>query len=293
MAQTPKYPLYIVSKGRADTRLTSKALERMETPYHIIVEAQEFDEYAAVIDPGKILILDQAFKDKYDTFQDTPNITSTGSGPARNFAWEHSIKAGFDRHWVMDDNIRHFYRLHNNLKIVVSDGTVFRAMEDFADRYTNLAMCGPQYQMFAPRKRKMSPLIMNTRVYSCNLIKNDVDFRWRGRFNEDTDLSLRMLKEGWCTALFIAFLQGKANTLKMKGGNTDTVYVAGTMPKSMMIVDMHPDVAKLVWKFGRYHHHVDYRKFKKNKLIRRKGVKIDIEPNEYGMQLQMRRASDA
>ena len=32
----PKYPLYIVSKGRADSRLTSKALEKMLVPYYIV-----------------------------------------------------------------------------------------------------------------------------------------------------------------------------------------------------------------------------------------------------------------
>jgi len=44
------------------------------------------------------------------------------------------------------------------------------------------------------------------------LIRNDVPYRWRGRYNEDTDLSLRMLKDRWCTIQFNAFLQGKAAT---------------------------------------------------------------------------------
>jgi len=48
---------------------------------------------------------------------------------------------------------------------------------------------------------------------------------------------------------------------------------------------MHPDVSELVWKFGRWHHHVDYKPFKKNKLIRRDDIAIPSEPNEYGMRL--------
>ena len=40
----PKYPIYIVSKGRADTRLTAKALEAMEVPYYIVVENQEYQD---------------------------------------------------------------------------------------------------------------------------------------------------------------------------------------------------------------------------------------------------------
>jgi len=37
----PKYPVYIVSKGRWKTRLTSKALDRINVPYYIVVEAHE------------------------------------------------------------------------------------------------------------------------------------------------------------------------------------------------------------------------------------------------------------
>jgi hypothetical protein len=47
----PKYPIYIVSKGRWETRLTSKALDRINVPYHIVVEAHERDQYAAVVGP--------------------------------------------------------------------------------------------------------------------------------------------------------------------------------------------------------------------------------------------------
>ena len=31
----PKYPVYIISKGRWERRLTSKALEKMDVPYRI------------------------------------------------------------------------------------------------------------------------------------------------------------------------------------------------------------------------------------------------------------------
>lgn len=53
----PKYPVYIISKGRWESRLTNKALERMNVPYHIVIEPQEFNDYARVIDEKKILVL--------------------------------------------------------------------------------------------------------------------------------------------------------------------------------------------------------------------------------------------
>ena len=53
----PRYPVYIISKGRWESRLTSKALEEMNVPYHIVIEPQEYDQYAAVVDPAKIFVL--------------------------------------------------------------------------------------------------------------------------------------------------------------------------------------------------------------------------------------------
>ena len=49
----PQYPMYIVSKGRGDSRLTSRCFERLRIPYFIVVEVQDFDEYACVIDEEK------------------------------------------------------------------------------------------------------------------------------------------------------------------------------------------------------------------------------------------------
>lgn len=286
MPQNPRFPLYIVSKGRADSRLTSKSLDAMGVPYFIVIERQEFDQYAAVINTSKILILDKKYQDAYDTFDNLGATKSKGPGAARNFAWDHSIQNGYAWHWVMDDNINGFFRLNKNLKVPVSDGTIFKCMEDFVLRYENVAMAGPNYHMFAPRKTVQPPFVANTRIYSCNLIRNDIPFRWRGHYNEDTDLSLRILKKGLCTIQFNAFLQYKITTQLIKGGNTADFYSKeGTMPKSKMLAMMHPDVSKITFRFGRWHHHVNYKPFKKNKLIRKQGLEIPTGVNNYSMNL--------
>ena len=51
----PKYPIYIISKGRWKSRKTSKELERIKVPYYIVIEPQEYDNYASVINPKKII----------------------------------------------------------------------------------------------------------------------------------------------------------------------------------------------------------------------------------------------
>lgn len=98
----PKYPIYVISKGRAESRLTSKTLERMNTPYRMVIEAQEYDAYSAVIDPKKILVLPDGFREdpRYAIKDEAGQIG--GGIPARNWVWEHSIKEGHKRHWILN-----------------------------------------------------------------------------------------------------------------------------------------------------------------------------------------------
>mgnify|MGYP003634964831 FL=1 len=285
----PEYPIYVVSKGRWESRLTSRALEEMNVPYHIIVEKTEYENYAAVIDPSKILVTPETYNQEYDTFWEDDD-SRIGPGAARNFAWQHSIDRGYDWHWVLDDNLDAFHRMNRNIKAEVTSGTVFKCMEDFVMRYDNIAIAGPNYYNFAKTTDALAPYVKNTRIYSCLFIRNDIPYRWRGRYNEDTDLCLRVLKDGLATIQFNAFLQGKVTTQRMKGGNHEQFYDKdGTYLKSKMLEDMHPDVAKVVWRFNRWHHHVNYKPFKHISLGNRVD-NIPLEVNNYGMKLHTRPA---
>ena len=291
----PKYPVYIISKGRASSMLTSKSLTRMKVHHYIAIEPQD------------VLLYEQALIDfdlsEYVTLLELP-FSNHGDGPgrARNWCWDHSIQIGSESHWVLDDNINDFYRLHLNQRIRVDSGAIFRAAEDFVDRYENVPVSGFQYRFFIAPNGKYPAFVKNRRIYSCLLIKNSCKYRWRGRYNEDTDLSLRVLKDGDCTIQFNAFLQDKVATQSLKGGNTEEFYhvegnldkstwrggtlnAEGTINKSQMLVDMHPDVATIVWRYGRVHHHVNYDPFKKNKLILKPNQEIPSGINNYGMRL--------
>jgi hypothetical protein len=290
----PKYPVYIISKGRHESMLTSRSLARMKVPHYIAIEPQDEKLYDQALDNFGIR--------PYVTLLVAP-FSNHGDGPgrARNWCWDHSIALGAERHWVLDDNIADFYRLQHNLRIRVESGAIFRASEDFVDRYENVPISGFQYRFFIAPNTKYPPFVKNTRIYSTLLIDNKSKFRWRGRYNEDTDICLRVLKDGDCTIQFNAFLQGKAATQSVKGGNTSEFYHAentenenfektgynslGTVNKSQMLVDMHPDVARMVWRYGRWHHHVDYSPFKSNQLILKPGVVIPKGVNNYGMSL--------
>ena len=294
----PRFPIYIPSKGRAKIFRTMRVLQGMGIyDYKVIVEKQEYHDYAQELKPKQLLILDPTYQRKYDTCDKLGASLSRGPGPARNFAWDHSISMGAKYHWVMDDNILDFERLNRNIRIPVADGTIFRVMEDFVLRYSNVAMAGPNYRMFAPPKLACAfpPFVTNTRIYSCNFIRNDIPFRWRGRYNEDTILSLDILTAGWCTVQFNAFLQNKVGTQIFPGGNTKEFYKLGTRAKSEMLVQTYPKYARIVtnrfnrgdhYLHERVHHYVDYSSFKQGLKFRPgKEQLASAPPNEYGMRL--------
>jgi hypothetical protein len=96
-----------------------------------------------------------------------------------------------------------------------------------------------------------------------------------------------MLKAGWATVQFNAFLQDKLRTQVLGGGNTAEFYAReGTAAKSQMQVDMHPDVSRLTWKFGRIHHEVNYNPFKDIPLIFKDDYVSTKSVNEYGLKLK-------
>ena len=268
----PIYPVYIISKGRWELPLTARALERMGVPYTIVVEPKEYTAYVETL--AGVYDKDQRYT--YGTVHKAPEDFSErgqGSIPVRNYVWDLAIKTGKERHWLLDDNIPTFNRTNHNLGIRVNTGAILRAVEAFADRYKNVAFTGLQNSQFVISKWEWPAFFINTRVYSCTLIKNDLDLRlpayanvpactdprWRGRYNEDTDLIIRALKQGWCTVLFVTFNADKVGTMTMKGGNTDELYAGnGRTKMAQSLLKQHPDVVKIGRRWNRDQHIVNY-----------------------------------
>jgi hypothetical protein len=278
-----RYPIYIPSKGRCGIATTQKMLIQAGVPFHFVVESTEAEAYRAKYGTDRVLEL---------PFHDL----GQGSIPARNWIWEHAKENGHPWHWILDDNIDTLTRAHNNRRLIVYKSSApLRMVEDFADRYDNLAFTGLTHRAFMPDSDQ-NPLTLNTRIYSMTLINTALPYRWRGRYNEDTDLCLRALKDGWATALFRNFQMQKLATSRgdgktgLKGGNTDNVYNEGDHRRSFAesLQEQHPDVVEIVWKWNRWHHHVDYTPFKNNQLRLKRSVTKTQDNPDYGLRLVKR-----
>ena len=124
----PEQPVYIISKGRHESMITSRSLSKISVPHYIAIEPQDLENYEKALDEFNIR--------EWVTLLVAP-FSNHGDGPgrARNWCWDHAISIGAEKHWVMDDNIADFYRLHNNKRIRVGSGAIFKAAEDFIDRF--------------------------------------------------------------------------------------------------------------------------------------------------------------
>ena len=73
--------------------------------------------------------------------------------------------------------------------------------------------------------------------------------------------------------------------MQTTGGNTP-IYTTGDLREEFVdsLVRQHPYYVKKVWRFDRWHHQVNYKPFKKYKLIR-KDIDFPTGINDYGMKL--------
>jgi hypothetical protein len=269
----PRYPIYVLSKGRYDCCLTAKFFIKDNVKFYLVIEEQEYQLYKKYFPNTEILILPK-------------ESSGRGAIHVRNWIWSHSIKNGYERHWEFDDNISLIRRLHKGKRIPCNSNTAISIIEDFTDRYTNIAISGFNYTMFVMNDCK-SQYYLNCHVYSGMLIKNQMPYRWRLNYNADTDLCLQVLNDKYCTVSFNQFMIDKMTTMKMKGGNTKKYSGNGRLKMAKLLEFTWPQYVKTTWKFNRPQHSVAWKKFFKHNLIRRQDINWEeIKNKKYEIKLQ-------
>ena len=264
MSDLPQYPFYIPTRGRPQHQLTARKLLRAGITPTLVVEEAEHDAYAAANPDCRVLAWPQRYMDEYERTPELDPHPTTGA--AHNFAWDHARDAGFTHHWVMDDNILLFkYRTEKGKVLSYPGAKWFYWHEALMNRYQNLA----GFSLGLGHTFGAKPFSINTRLYCAVLYRNDLDrygIKWRRGLNDDTIVSLDILKTGyWCTAESHMLSMLKVGTSRMKripGGMTDFYADGGFIRKAAEAVRCHPDCVKMVSRYGRVHHQIDYSQFK-------------------------------
>jgi len=249
-----KHPVYIVSKGRHDRCLMAQYFLRENVEFKVAVEPQEVELY-------------EQFMPKKNIFELEFSNLGLGSYPARNACWEDSIKRGAEKHFIFDDNIYRFIKMQKGMRRKSEKPIALESLyilQAFMERYSNLPLCGYNYSSFAGTWTH-KPFYLNTHVYSGMLIENKIPYRWRLKYNEDVDLNLQILHDGFCTVLFNMYLiQKVSTTAKMKGGNQTDLYQNNDPMKKVLKVksleQFWPQYVKTILRYNRPHHQVSWNK---------------------------------
>jgi hypothetical protein len=272
-----QYPIYVISKGRYEHNNTAKFLIKSNIDFKLVIESDEYDLYKQNIDEKYLLKVQNYSK------------RNCGGIPVRNFCFRDSVKNGFKAHWVLDDNIYGYELIYKSKKLRCYNPCIFTMVEDYFNLHKNIGMIGYNYSMFCIACNNPHPIIKNCHLYSSMLINNDIftDCKtinkypkikngkkvkiiergiWRGKYNEDVDLNIRCIKNGWNVISTNTIVSGKATTKTQKGGNSDTIYKDDdySYHKTMSLVNQHPLYVECVKKYNRFHHKVDWIKLQKD-----------------------------
>lgn len=207
----PSYPIYIPSKGRAELCLTVDNLLSENIPVNIVVEPQDKDAYQKKYGTNKlvtILTLDE---------------NDRGISYARNFIKSHSKESGDLYHWCIDDNVKNFRIRKNNKNVITTAGWMLYIAEQLMTKYDGIGGISMVHIAFAFTKKR--DIDYNKQIYSCMLLDSTNEIYFREDIIEDTDYSLQILSQNYCTILLNRFIIDKPTTMTMKGGNTDSEYV--------------------------------------------------------------------
>ena len=240
----PKYPVYILSKGRWDSCLTANFLLEDKVDFKIVVEPDEASLYIEKYGAEHVIIAPEAFSKQ-----------KLGPVPVRNFIREHSHKAGHKWHWQLDDDLKQIYYYTKGKGTRVNSGEAFAKIEQFNDMYTNIGIIGLASKVFAFSKSK--PFKVNQQVYGCILFKNDMPYKWRC-LGEDTDMTLQVLSGKLCTVSMNVYVFDTVSSGTNKGGNSDLYKDDGRLLRTKVLIRNWPHLITISKKWGRPNHEMGH-----------------------------------
>lgn len=211
-----KYPVCVVSYQRAnDYGRTHKTLNEMKVKHYIFCGEEEKDDYEKWYKPEfcELVIIPKGVQG-----------TKMGSTPARNYILDWGLQRGFDRVWMLDDNIKEYKRLYHAKKNDIKSSVVFTHIEDYVDLYDNVGAVSHNFNPDITENGFRSCIVKNGKCYSSMLLKTDPDLRFRYKHQEDNLISMEYIHKGYTNLCFNSVLYDKNTSGSDGGGNKKSVY---------------------------------------------------------------------
>lgn len=241
-------PIYILSKGRADSCNTAKLLDHAGVPYTVVVEPQETADYADVIDPEKLLSLPD---------------NNQGIAYVRNFILKQNRGRWF---WMLDDDISGFYVRGNKRVDRIDAQTALSESQRIIQSLKGVVQGGLEYQQLAWSTTKQYAL--NSYCDVCVLINGGAvgftKYRDEIALKVDRDFTLQLLSSGKRTARVQIYAFAAPENGSNAGGLQAT-YQTGIREREAVnqLAAMYPGIVKpVIKKNGRYDAKINWRHFK-------------------------------
>ena len=213
---TPKYPICVLSFKRAnECGRTHKTLTEMKVHHKLFVEPSQEQDYRNWFDDSycELVVCPEDFSKQ-----------TMGSTPVRNYILDYGLERGFDRVWMLDDNIKGYKRLYQGVKNEVVSSVVFTHIEDYISGYDNVGGVSHNFNPFVNEGDRRACIVTNGKCYSSMLLKTDPEVRFRYKHQEDNLISMEYIHRGYTNLCFNSIVYDKHTSGTDKGGNKEGVY---------------------------------------------------------------------
>jgi hypothetical protein len=219
-----RYPIYIPSRGRAETAATPRLFDA-SAPYWFVVDESE----AA------------AYRHRYGAEHVLENHEPVNQGliAARNFCKDHAASIGAKYHWQLDDDIKSIANYSAKKRGDLSPAECLSYAETFVGRYANIGAACLGFTTFGLMAKV--PYELNKGMAGCVLYRSDVPYEFREDVPEDAEYTLQLLAGGWVTVKFYAFLITVPPLGSKPGGLQVSVY------QNLAVQDARVDRMRQLW----------------------------------------------
>ena len=215
-----EYPLCILSFNRADENgKTHKLLTKLGLNHYLFIEPSQKKMYEnwMVHHYCKLIIYPENF-----------SMMSMGGTPGRNYILDWAQQQGYDRVWMLDDNIKEYRRLQFGTKNIIQSSEIFTHIERYIKRFNNIGGVAHNFAPFIVEGDKRPCIIENCKIYSSMCLLTNPDIRFRYKYNEDVLISMEYIEKGYTTLCFNSVLYSKNTSGLDQGGNTTSIYKNGS-----------------------------------------------------------------
>lgn len=260
--------IYIISKGRPQCT-TAHTLDKIKYPGQWFIVCGNNDETLEQYKDrwgDHVLVFDWYEEIKHTDTLDNFGFNDMPSGavPVRNATRAVSEARGELRHWQFDDDYDTFMHIdpRTNKNVKINDGAYLESeLLRIAEMGYRCSLQNAGFQLSSeafPDKARY----FGSRVFNAHNLPSTTDLFtvWRGRMNDDLINAIETYRNGGFEMSFKFMSLHPKPTQAEDGGMTDLYKAEGTVRKSAYPVLVAPSATKLVIRFGRYHHKVNWQK---------------------------------